>query len=198
MEVLPMSPDTIQVVESGKVEQRTYLTANEVGSLIDGALLCGRYGRRDALIIMMLYRHGLRTQELVDLRWDNVHFDRALLLVERCKNGDDSSQPIKGDELRFLRNLKASAKSVFVFETERGGQMTTRNVRHVIARAAKATNIEINVHAHMLRHACGYNLANQGTDTRAIQGYLGHKNIKHTVIYTKLAENRFKGFDKLF
>ena len=192
-----MTPDTIQTIESGKVETRTYLTAQEVDRLIDAAN-GGRYGKRDALMVTMLYRHGLRTKELVDMRWDQVLTERASLDVERVKHGDDSKQPIKGDELRALRSLKTTSKSVFVFESERGGAMTTRNVRAIIARAAAASDLDIDVHAHMLRHACGYHLANLGVDTRAIQGYLGHKNIQHTVRYTKLAEGRFKGFDKLF
>lgn len=193
-----MSPTTIQNIESGKVKQRTYLTSNEVDRLIEGAATTGRYPKRDALIISMLFRHGLRSVELTDLRWDHVQFDRAMLHVERAKNSDDSRQPIKGDELRQLRAMKNKSKTIFVFTTERGEQMSTRNVRAIVARAAAKANLDVNVHAHMLRHACGFHLANNGTPTRTIQSYLGHKNIMHTVIYTKLSDSAFKGIEKQF
>src|SRR5258708_369108 len=52
----------------------------------------------------------------------------------------------------------------------------------------------ISAHPHMLRHACGFKLANDGHDTRALQHYLGHKNIQHTVRYTEMASDRFKDF----
>ena len=74
--------------------------------------------------------------------------------------------------------------------------MTRRTVHHVVAEAGKAARIEFPVHPHQLRHACGFYLANNGQDTRAIQQYLGHKNIAHTVRYTDLAPGRFKNFWK--
>jgi type 1 fimbriae regulatory protein FimB/type 1 fimbriae regulatory protein FimE len=72
--------------------------------------------------------------------------------------------------------------------------MTDSAIRKLVARAGEAAGIEMPVHPHMLRHACGYTLANRGTDTRAIQAYLGHRNIQHTVRYTELAADRFNGF----
>jgi type 1 fimbriae regulatory protein FimB/type 1 fimbriae regulatory protein FimE len=72
--------------------------------------------------------------------------------------------------------------------------MTTENVRTIVARAGRLAGLTFPVHPHMLRHACGYKLANDGHDTRAIQHYLGHRNIMHTVRYTELASDRFKNF----
>ena len=78
--------------------------------------------------------------------------------------------------------------------TERKGPITAATVRKMLARAGRLAGLPFPVHPHMLRHACGYKLANDGHDTRAIQHYLGHKNIAHTVRYTELASDRFKGF----
>lgn len=196
-----MPAGTIQRTESGKVESessRDYLTAREIEKLIAAAKESGRYGQRDALLIMIAYRHGLRSKELVEMTWAQVDFERARLHVDRAKNGEPSVQPLHGDELRQLRTLKKHAKSAFIFETERGGAMTTRNVRAIVARAADMAGLQVDVHAHMLRHSCGYNLANCGVDTRRIQDYLGHRNIQNTVRYTKLNAGKFKGFEKLF
>ena len=84
----------------------------------------------------------------------------------------------------------------YVFVTERKGPLTTSTVRKLIARAGQKANINFPVDPHMLRHACGFNLANDGQDTRALQHYLGHKNIQHTVRYTDMASDRFNGFWK--
>ena len=199
-----MPRNTIQKTKSGKVvSSRDYLTGKEIEKLIDAAKNSGRHKQRDALLITMLYRHGLRTQELVQMQWEQVMFDQSRLHVTRAKNGVDSVQPIAGDELRQLRALKKDAKSPFVFETERGGAMTTRNVRAIVARAAEMSGLTLGVHAQMLRHSCGYNLANNATklngdSTRVIQDYLGHKNIQNTRRYTQLGAAKFRGIEKLF
>ena len=80
--------------------------------------------------------------------------------------------------------------------TERKGSLTTSTVRKIIARAGEKAGMGFPVHSHMLRHGCGFKLANEGHDTRAIQHYMGHKNIQHTVRYTELAADRFNGFWK--
>jgi type 1 fimbriae regulatory protein FimB/type 1 fimbriae regulatory protein FimE len=72
--------------------------------------------------------------------------------------------------------------------------MTTSNVRRLIARLGKEAGLPFPTHPHMLRHALGFKLANDGHDTRAIQLYLGHRNIRHTVRYTELSPERFKAF----
>ena len=86
-----------------------------------------------------------------------------------------------------------SAASPFVFTSERGAPFTTAGFGKMIARAGEAAKLK-GAHPHMLRHACGYALANRGHDTRALQTYLGHKNIQHTVRYTELSPTRFKNF----
>jgi integrase len=132
----------------------------------------------------------------VDLRWEQVDFRTASLHVRRAKQGTPSTHPILGDELRALRRLQRDQepKSPFVFTSERGTPFTTAGFARMIDRAATRAKLAIKPHPHMLRHACGYALANRGHDTRALQAYLGHKNIQHTMRYTELSPTRFKNF----
>jgi type 1 fimbriae regulatory protein FimE len=172
---------------------REYLTESEVEQLIAAARKESRYGARDATLVLMMFRHGLRVSEAISLPWDAVHFEEASLDVSRLKNGKPTTHPLTGAELRALRSLKRDSKSPFVFVSERRGPMTADNVRKLIARLGRDAKLPFPVHPHMLRHATGYKLANDGRDTRTIQDYLGHRNIMHTVRYTELAANRFKG-----
>jgi type 1 fimbriae regulatory protein FimB/type 1 fimbriae regulatory protein FimE len=134
--------------------------------------------------------------ELVSLRWDQVDLKAGLLHVNRLKNGVASTHPIRGPELRALRRLQRDYTGPYVFSTERQGPMTTSTVRKLVARSGVLAGLPFPVHPHQLRHACGYKLANEGVDTRALQHYLGHKNIAHTVRYSELAPDRFKSFWK--
>ena len=173
---------------------REYLTPDEVEKLITAAKR-NRHGHRDATMLLVAYRHGLRAAELVSLEWSQVDFAGGNLHVNRVKNGSPSVHPIRGDELRALRKLRRETeRSRFVFVSERGSPFTTAGFARMIERAGEEANLGIKVHPHMLRHACGFKLANDGHDTRALQAWLGHKNIAHTVRYTEVAPDRFKSF----
>lgn len=180
---------------NAELRTREYLTEAEVGRLREIAR-ANRYGHRDATMILTAFRHGLRVSELVDLRWDQIDFDTANLAVRRAKRGTPSTHPIMGDELRALRKLQREQepKSPFVFTSERGSPFTTAGFARLVERAGEAAKLGFKVHSHMLRHACGFALAGKGRDTRALQAYLGHKNIQHTVRYTELSPTRFKDF----
>jgi type 1 fimbriae regulatory protein FimB/type 1 fimbriae regulatory protein FimE len=182
-------------VPNADLRTREYLTEVEVERLL-AAANCNRWGHRDATMVLLAYRHGLRASELVDLRWDQVDFRTATLHVLRVKQRTPSAHPIPGDELRALRRLQREQepKSPFVFTSERRAPFTTAGFARMVERAGVEAKFTFKVHSHMLRHACGYALANQGHDTRALQPYLGHKNIQNTVRYTELSPARFKNF----
>jgi type 1 fimbriae regulatory protein FimB/type 1 fimbriae regulatory protein FimE len=175
--------------------KREHLTETEVEKLIEAAKT-NRWGHRDATMVLVAYRHGLRASELVDLRWDQIDFPTALLHVRRVKRGTPATHPIRGDEMRALRRLarEQEPRSPFLFTSERGAPFTTAGFARMIERAGEDAGFSFKVHPHMLRHACGFKLANDGHDTRSLQAYLGHRNIQHTVRYTELAPTRFKDF----
>ena len=178
-----------------ELRAREYLRPDEVERLMDAAKEVGRYGHRDKTLILIAYRHALRVSELVSLRWDMVDLKKGLLHVSRLKNGIDSVHPVRGPELRALRRLQREYPgSPYIFVTERGGPMTDSNVRKMIKKAGDKAQLGFPVHPHMLRHSAGYKLANDGQDTRAIQHFMGHRNIQHTVRYTELSPHRFKDF----
>jgi integrase len=156
------------------LQTREYLTLGEIETLVEAAK-ANRHGLRDATMILVAFRHGLRAAEVCDLRWNQVDFEAAILHVRRVKNGTPSTHPLLGDEMRALRRLqRESDTSPFVFVSERGAPFTTAGFARMVERAA-AASLKLKAHPHMLREACGYALANRGYDTRAIQVWLGHR-----------------------
>jgi integrase len=178
-----------------ELREREHLIAAEVEQLVDAAR-GNRHGTRDALMILMAYRHGLRAAEVTSLKWEQVDFDRGEIHVNRLKGGTPSTHPLTGRELRELRRHKrdSPASPRFLFVSERGAPMSSEGFNRMVKRAGAAAKLGIKVHAHMLRHACGFKLANDGIDTRSLQAYLGHSNIQNTTRYTALASGRFKNF----
>ena len=175
---------------------REHLVEHEVEKLICAAKK-GRHGHRDSTLILLMYSHGLRAGEAVNLKWSQVDLKQSILHVQRMKNGTPSTHPLRGREIRALRKLKRDYPDTEnIFVTERKGPLTVSNVQKIMTRAGKDADLDIKVHPHMLRHSCGFKLANEGQDTRAIQLYLGHKNITHTVLYTELSPERFNNFWK--
>jgi integrase len=179
-----------------ELRPREYLTEVEIERLRKAAGE-NRHGFRDAAMILVAFRHGFRPSELCALRWDAIDLDHGKIHCNRRKNGAPSVHPLAGVELRALRRVKReSPLSPFVFVSERGSPFTVGGFRRMIGRLGAKAQFTFQLHPHMLRHACGYKLANDGVDTRSLQHYLGHKNIQHTVRYTELAPDRFRGFWK--
>ena len=176
---------------NSELRPREHLTEIEVAKLIEAAK-GNRHGQRDATMILICFRHGLRASELCELQWSDLEFETATLHLRRTKNGTMGTHPLLGDELRALRVLKREARSPFIFVTERGAPFTVAGLQKLVERAGIAAKMPFKVHPHMLRHATGYVLANKGTDTRTLQSYLGHRSIQSTVRYTELAPGRFK------
>src|SRR3981189_3703190 len=141
--VMPVRP------KNADVRTREYLTDDEVQRLAEAAK-ANRHGHRDATMILVAYRHGLRAAEVCDLRWDQVDFNGAVLHVRRVKNGTPSTHPLLGDELRALRRLpRDSVPSPFVFVSERGSPFTTAGFARMIERAAVAAGPKVKAHPPM-------------------------------------------------
>jgi len=170
---------------------RSHLTEDEVEKLLRVAK-DGRYAQRDHLMVLMAFRHGLRVSELCDLRWNDVDFKQGTIHIRRLKGSKDSVHYLESDETRPLKSLKKGANGPYLFESERGGPISAAGFRKQLARWGEKADLGFPVNPHMLRHACGYALANKGMDTRSLQAYLGHASITHTVRYTEMSPTRFK------
>ena len=175
--------------------KREYLTLAEIEKPIEAAK-GNRYGHRDATMILVAFQHGFRASEIIELEWSDIDFNAAEMHVERKKRGKSPRHPIRGDELRALRRLhkEQDSKSAFVFVSERGAPFTRDSFNWMVKRARKKADLPFQVHTHMLRHSTRYKLANDGADTRSIQSYLGHRDIRHTVRYTELSAKPFRDF----
>jgi integrase len=139
-------------------------------------------------MVLVAYRHGFRAVELVDLRWDQIDFTHSTMHVRRAKGGKPSAHPLQGDVMRALRRLrKDDPHGEFVFVSERKSPFSTAGFAKMIERLGVEAGFAFKVHPHI-------KLANDGKDTRSIQDYLGHQNIRHTVRYTELSPTRFKDF----
>jgi integrase len=141
---------------NAELRSREYLTEAEVEKLIK-PVRYGRYGHRDATLILIAFRHGLRAIEVCDLEWSQVEFGRsASLHVRRAKNGKPSVHPLRGDEIRALRELRRQfSDNGFVFATERDGPFTADAVNRLIKRIGERAGFAFPVHCHMLRHRPG-------------------------------------------
>jgi len=176
--------------EKPKVQDRRYLRPDEAHRLIDAAGKRGRYPFRDKILVRLVYRHGLRASEAVSMRWSQLDLDQGVLHVARVKGSKDSTHSLDRDELRDLRKLRQQITGLYVFESERGGPLSVDALQYVVREGGKLAKLDVEAHPHMLRHAAGYMLANEGTDTRLIQAFLGHTDIRHTAHYTALSPKR--------
>ena len=185
-----------------KLRSREYLQTSEVGALLEAAKEHSRYRDRDYALILMMFRHGLRAVEAAMLEWKDIDLSRNSIYIRRVKGSQSGVHPLDPDEREAILKIKQSAvPQIFVNERQRsflipatvlGRADKATGISRVVERVGEAAALGIKIHAHMLRHSCGYWLANQGYDTRLIQDYLGHKNIQHTVKYTTLNPERFR------
>lgn len=182
-------------IPNDQKRSREHLFPWEVDAMVKAAKKAGRHGLRDSTLILMAYRHGLRVSELVSLQWEQIDFTTATIYIKRLKHGMSSTHPLRGIELRALRQLQRQySHSSYLFVSEYGTVMAAATARGIIERAGRVAGLSLSIHPHMLRHTCGFYLASRGFDTRAIQAYLGHKNIQHTVRYTEMSPKRFQDF----
>src|SRR5262245_23660133 len=175
---------------TGNVESRVtdphrrkdFLDPTEIKTFLEAAK-AGRQGTRDHLLFLMMYRHGLRCSAAVDLRIEDVSFDRAT-----------GMHSIEGDELRAIRRYLALRQDSlpWLFLSERQRRLTRFAINYLVDRTAALAGFA-NLHPHCLRHSCGYALADRGVDLRTIQEWLGHRSIEMTVRYTRISQRRFNG-----
>ena len=176
------------------VRSREYLTLEEINALRSAARSTGRHTVRDEALIVVAYRHALRVNELVGLRWTDIDLVNRTIHINRSKREAEQTHCLADDEIELLQQLPR--KNEYVFATEVGTQMSRRTAFDKIQRAGKLANLSIKAHPHMLRHTRGYLLANRGTPTRDIQDYMGHKDIRSTQLYTALAAERNRGLEQ--
>ncbi len=196
MSVSPYLWKIYQLSKDTLIYSQTQHSVIPLDQLIAALRKKSRNPNRDACLITMMFRHGLRVGEAVHLKWDQVDFKDSTLRVNRLKGSKDSVHPIPGGELRLLRKLEREKNSRYIFLSERKSPLTTQAVYRMLRNVEKDLNWDFPIHPHMLRHSCGYYLANQGHDTRAIQMYMGHTSINNTVLYTQLTGDQFKNFWK--
>jgi integrase len=179
------------------VVRRKYLSAEEARRVIDSAGKVGRNPERDKLLLTLMYRHGLRVSEAVDLRWTDFDLDAPRdrpFRVRRLKGGSTNRvHTLEPDTVRALKRLKEDVDGTYVFRSEQGRPLSVDMAQRIVARASEVAGLGFRVHPHHLRHACGFYLAEEGTDTRLIQDYLGHRDIKSTAIYTETSQRRLAG-----
>ncbi len=175
--------------------EREHMTAAEVARLLDGTS-DNRQAHRDRTMIELTYRHGLRASEVCGLKWSEIDLAGGLLHVRRLKGSEASTHTIQGDEMRALKRLQREQQpaSAYVFTSERGGPFSPIGFAAMVARAGVAAGFAYKIHPHMLRHACGYKLVNDGLNARQIAAYLGHKNLNNVTRYTALSP---RAFDKI-
>lgn len=171
---------------------KDFLSDMEIKQLLDASKKT-RYPKRNYLLLLMMYQHGLRVTEAISLKRSDVNIKESRIWVNRLKNGLSVEHPISGDELRAVKRYFASRKDglPWLFVNERGLPLTRQAVNYIVSTAAGRAELE-NVHPHTLRHSCGFYLANKGYDLRLIQDYLGHRDPKHTAHYTRVVSKRFE------
>jgi type 1 fimbriae regulatory protein FimB len=177
-------------------DDRKHLTQREVEKLIE-ATKGSRHEVRDRCLLLMIFRHGLRVSEACALRLDQVDTESRILHVVRLKDGLSTTHPLRSEELRPIKawlneraKIEATDKTFFLSQHRK--PLNRRTVWLAIRNYGELAGLPLAAHPHMLRHACGFALADQGADTRLIQDYLGHRNIQNTVKYTASNATRFE------
>jgi type 1 fimbriae regulatory protein FimB len=177
-------------------DDRKHLTAAEVDKLL-AATKGSRNEARDRCLLLLMFRHGLRVSEACGLKLSQVDAESRVLHVARLKRGLSTTQPLRPDELRVIKawlteRARMQPETDAFFLSQRRGPLSRKTAWLAIRQYGQRAGLTVAAHPHMLRHACGFALADQGADTRLIQDYLGHRSIQHTVMYTAANPARFE------
>jgi type 1 fimbriae regulatory protein FimB len=177
--------------------KKNFLNEGEAESFLAAAKR-GRHGARDYALALVAYRHGMRVSELIGVQMADLDMSACRLFVRRSKGSLSTTQPLSADEVRALKawmrlRMKSDfVNSPFVFLSERG-PFTRQAINYLFGEIGRRAKLPVHVHPHMMRHSCGYALANKGRDTRLIQDWLGHRDLRYTALYTRTASVRFEG-----
>lgn len=178
------------------MQERKHLTGHEVEKLL-AATKGARNESRDRCLLLLMFRHGLRVSEACGLVLSQVDTESRVLHVARLKRGLSTTHPLRAAEIRAIKvwlsdRAKLKPKEDVFFVSERRKALSRKTAWFLIRKYGEVAGLPLPAHPHMLRHACGFALADQGADTRLIQDYLGHRNIQHTVRYTAANPARFE------
>lgn len=180
------------VTTNSHEKEKDFLTHNEVSQLIKESKKT-RYPIRNQLLITMMYKHGLRVSEVINIKISDINLKTSRIWIKRLKGGLSVEHPIPGDELRCIRKYLRirNSKLPWLFINERMQPLTRQAVNYIISSVSNKADLK-NVTPHTLRHSCGYYMAENKYHQRVIQDYLGHRDSKHTALYTRIVGKRFE------
>ncbi|MGG8167334.1 tyrosine-type DNA invertase [Klebsiella aerogenes] len=180
------------------IKKRNFLTQNEIESLLNAAN-SGPHAARNYCLTLLCFIHGFRASEICRLRISDIDLRSKCIYIHRLKKGFSTTHPLLNKEIQALkrwldiRDEYPQSTSEWLFLSRKGNPLSRQQFYQIISASGDQAGLPLEIHPHMLRHSCGFALANMGIDTRLIQDYLGHRNIRHTVWYTASNAERFYG-----
>lgn len=180
------------------IKKRNFLTQNEIESLLNAAN-SGPHAARNYCLTLLCFIHGFRASEICRLRISDIDLRSKCIYIHRLKKGFSTTHPLLNKEIQALkgwldiRDEYPQSTSEWLFLSRKGNPLSRQQFYQIISASGDQAGLPLEIHPHMLRHSCGFALANMGIDTRLIQDYLGHRNIRHTVWYTASNAGRFYG-----
>jgi len=152
------------------------------------------------ILFGLIYDCGLRISEVINLKIEDLDFNRKLIHIKQSKHKKDRYVPISPLTIRGLNQyFKTSNPKTWVFNGKvRGQQMSRQGIRHAFSSAVKRTNIKKKVCVHTLRHSYATHLLEMGLDIVSVKNQLGHAEIRTTMMYLHIAQSNPKaGFSPL-
>ncbi|HFD4307998.1 TPA: tyrosine-type DNA invertase [Klebsiella aerogenes] len=180
------------------IKKRNFLTQNEIESLLNAAN-SGPHAARNYCLTLLCFIHGFRASEICRLRISDIDLRSKCIYIHRLKKGFSTTHPLLNKEIQALkrwldiRDEYPQSTSEWLFLSRKGNPLSRQQFYQIISASGDQAGLPLEIHPHMLRHSRGFALANMGIDTRLIQDYLGHRNIRHTVWYTASNAGRFYG-----
>lgn len=183
--------------KNDEVRQREYLTDLELNAVLRAAKQ-SRNSDRDFAIVLLLFRHGLRAEELCNLTWQDLDLQLARIHIKRVKGGLEQNHPLESDEVKVLRKLYKNRDTALkeVFITMRKTPYDRNTLFVLIKRLGIKANLDLPIHPHMFRHTCAFKLASKTGDPLLVKDYLGQTDIKSAMHYINLSGKRFDSMGK--